>query len=566
MKQRCGISNKLKLVLALDEASKCRTLVRAIIRDRTGLSKTAARRFQSLLDWKVDIEVLFSVAGTGATAADIGSLPKPFTIVEPSVSSDPESVYDALCRGHDVDLPTYDQLKTRRPVLFTFAQYNARFASIVLEVLAGESEYSGNTEGFLIRKVVDFFLASNGICAISRKAEELARAGAQTLAVHLFQQAVVAPRDDSERVRVADSYEYGVSLQATNTSSQTDLMTQLVHDYGLVIAVPFYRERGSKKRYFVDPAMQLLAMFMMGISPEIDLLESSSFGYEVLSTHLVKCSIASTLAIQEDVRPSIQAALKKIGFGLNKPHGSISSEDDFTDYALWTSLDNMIAAQAEYQSQYRETTQHRQEMARQEKVTAEKFPVLQSKRFVPRDVDGGSFLFVDRGLIDAILGMKLCPSADGFWPPLASVAKGSSPYADGYVNFFAKRRSTSPTMYTIMVQAKDYFSSTKIDGKKLQRDLQRCRTKEISAAFGTSRLMCVASRYDKMVVSKRSYTYPRDFIMFSTDKSELLSDLMDTLDTQRNRAIVQDYTGGIPIKKQKNRKEKKRWSRKGKRK
>ena len=58
--------------------------------------------------------------------------------------------------------------------------------------------------------------------------------------------------------------------------------------------------------------MQLLALFMMGLSPEIDLLESSSFGYEVLSTHLVKCSIASTLAIQEDVRPSIQAALKKV--------------------------------------------------------------------------------------------------------------------------------------------------------------------------------------------------------------------------------------------------------------
>ena len=552
LKQRCGISNTLKLVLAIDEASTCRTLVRAIMRDRTALGETAADEFQSLLDWKVDIKVLFSVAGTGAAAAKIGSLPTPSTIVEPSISRSPESVYKALCRGYDVDLPTYDQFKTMHPVLFTFVQYNARFSSIVLEVLAKESEDFGNTEGFLIRKVVDLFIKCNGISAIAQDPEELARAGAQTLAVHLFQQPVVAPDTENERMQVADSYNYGVSLQATRTKSQTEMMTRLVHNYGLVIGLPFDGGVVAKERYFVDPAMQLLAMLMMGLSPEIDLLESSSFDYEVLSTHLVKCSIASTLAIQEDVRPSIQAALKKIGFGLNKPHATISSEDGFTDYTLWTSLDDMIAVHGSYKPQYRETRQHRQEMVPKRNVTAEEFPVLQNnKSFVPQKVDGGAFLFVDCGLIDAILGMKLCSSADGFWPPLASVAKGSSPYADGFVKFFAKRRigkKTSPTTCTIMVQAKDYFSSSQLNVKRVNGNVKRCRTKEISAAFGESRLMCVATRYDKMaVVSKTSPKYLRDFIMFSTDKSKLLSDLMKTLDTQRNGATVQHYTGGIPI-------------------
>ena len=186
-------------------------------------------------------------------------------------------------------------------------------------------------------------------------------------------------------MQVEDSYNYGLSLQAT--TSQTAVMTRLVHEYGLVIALPFDDDDKAKERYSVDSAMQLLALFMMGLSPEIDLPESSSFGYEVLSTHLVKCSIASTLAIQEDKRPSIQAALKKIGFWLNKPHATITSEDGFTDYALWTSLDDMIAVHGYYEPQYRETRQHRQEMVRKF-VTAEQFPVLQTKGFVPRDVDG----------------------------------------------------------------------------------------------------------------------------------------------------------------------------------
>ena len=539
LKQQCGISKELKLVLAIDEASTCRNLVRAIIRHHKDLGVTAAREFESLLEWKVGIKVLFSVAGTGAAPADIGSSPEFFTIVKPAISRSPELVYEALCRGHEIDLPTYKHLERTHPVLFTFVQYNGRLSSIVLEVLAKESEDSGNTAGFLIRKVVDFFMRCNAIFGIVEKPEELARAGAQTLAVHLFQKAVVVPAKESERMQVADSYEYGVSLQAQATTSQDDLMTRLIHNYGLVVALPFDGDRKAKVRYSVDSAMQLLALFMMGLSPEIDLLESSSFGYEVLSTHLVKCSIASTLAIQEDVRPSIQAALKKIGFGLNKPHATISSEDGFTDYALWTSLDDMIAVHGYYKPQYRETTQHRQEMVRKV-VTAPKFPVLQNKHFNKENVQGVEFLLVDRKLIGAIRGMSPCYDDSAcFWPPLASVSKGSSPYADGYVTFLAKRNEQS-TLCTIMVQAKDYFSSS-LNFKELQENIQRCRNKDVSAAFGDSRLMCVASRYDKMVVSKRTYGYLRDFIMFSTNKSSLLSDLMDTL----HKAIAHHFTGFI---------------------
>ena len=109
---------------------------------------TAAREFQSLLEWKVDINVRFSVAGTGAAPADIGSSPEFFTIVKPAISRSPELVYEALCRGHEIDLPTYKHLERTHPVLSTFVQYNGRFSSIVLEVLAKESEDSGNTEAF----------------------------------------------------------------------------------------------------------------------------------------------------------------------------------------------------------------------------------------------------------------------------------------------------------------------------------------------------------------------------------------------------------------------------------
>ena len=160
---------------------------------------TAAREFQSLLEWKVDIKVLFSVAGTGAAPADTGSSTEFFTIVQPSITRSPESVYKALRSEND-------QLKRTHPVLFTFVQFNARFSSTVLEELARESKDSGNTEGFLIREVVNSFIGCN---AIAQEPEELARTGAQTLAVHLFQQAVVVPQMRTN-VQVADSYDYGV--------------------------------------------------------------------------------------------------------------------------------------------------------------------------------------------------------------------------------------------------------------------------------------------------------------------------------------------------------------------
>ena len=101
LKQQCGISNELKLVLAIDDASTCRNLVRAIVWHGKDLGVTAASEFQSLLEWKVDMKVLFSVAGTGAAPADIGSSSETFTIVQPSISISPESVYDALRSGHE---------------------------------------------------------------------------------------------------------------------------------------------------------------------------------------------------------------------------------------------------------------------------------------------------------------------------------------------------------------------------------------------------------------------------------------------------------------------------------
>ena len=69
-----------------------------------------------------------------------------------------------------------------------------------------------------------------------------------------------------------------------------------------------------------------------------------------------------------------------------KPHGTISSEDDFTDYALWDSLDRMIATHGcngKYDSKYRETRQHRQEMIRKV-FEARQFRVLEANGFVQK--------------------------------------------------------------------------------------------------------------------------------------------------------------------------------------
>jgi len=453
------------------------------------------------------------------------------------------------------------------PILWKFARHNARFASIVVEVLAkSDSSQLDLGEGTLVRKVVKNFIDSNGLSHIADKPAKLAQVGAQALAVHLFQQLVNVPDDENERRKLADSYDYGIQLEAMGSGeSSSKAMKRLVHNYGLVIANAFDStlEAAKKKPFMVDDAMQLLAMVLLGVSPNINLLESSSFGYEVLSTHLVKCAIASTLAIEKAKRPTVQVALEKVGFRLNREHAGKPSTS-FYDKDLWDELGRKVALPGKYRTAYRDTTQHRQEMTCKE-VNENTFPVLlrtqpsDTTRTQPSDTTTakfelikpteGMYLLVDKDFIEAISEMTHDPSPGNdleFWPPLATVAKGSSPYADGYVNFVAGDENSWLT-YTVMVQSKDYFNSSRINTKDLMGNVERCQSQELTNAFGKHRLMCVASRLNKLVVAGECH-YFRDYMVYATDESQILSQLMARLDEQRNNGVLRKFTGAVSLK------------------
>ena len=155
---------EFKLVLAIDEASTCRNLVRAVLQNHVDFGNAAATKFKSLFDdWSLNVKVLFSVAGTGGAPADIGPLPDNYTIIPPLISEAPEKVYDALCVQFKLAtvLPSYDELSKKLPILSTFVRYNARFASIVVRVLAAEMQNNmdASEQGPLIRCVVRMFCA-----------------------------------------------------------------------------------------------------------------------------------------------------------------------------------------------------------------------------------------------------------------------------------------------------------------------------------------------------------------------------------------------------------------------
>ena len=166
--------------------------------------------------------------------------------------------------------------------------------------------------------------------------------------------------------------------------------------------------------------------------------------------------------------------------------------------------------------------------------------MLRGKSFEKQDAKGEEYLLVDKDLIKGILEMQhdLSPGNDFIsWPPLATVAKGSSPYADGYVNFIAKSRAAvNARLHTfkfmVMVQPKDYFNSY-IRTTELMENIQRCRSQELTDLFGDRRLMCVASRLNKMLVVAQCDIF-RDYIVYATDRSQILTQLMSKLDKRRN--------------------------------
>ena len=86
-------SNKLKVVICLDEAYNCPILVRSIIAKPKYMSQRVA---STLFKDIQDIKIVFSCAGTKATRASVGSCDDNYRAIDPVATTDGagEAIFD----------------------------------------------------------------------------------------------------------------------------------------------------------------------------------------------------------------------------------------------------------------------------------------------------------------------------------------------------------------------------------------------------------------------------------------------------------------------------------------
>jgi hypothetical protein len=181
----------LKLGVAIDESSTCKTLVRSII-DNQHISTIAVAAGLEL-DTEA-LQVRFAIGGTGAATGTIGSNTANFSAVYPSATTMTADLCN-LFLGDDVCLilpgeteprkVTYEKIIDKLPVLATLMM-NGRMSSIAARELRGWDKSYAVVEAELFSRTVASYIASSGMKSLAVKPELRLLVAACAFAVHLF--------------------------------------------------------------------------------------------------------------------------------------------------------------------------------------------------------------------------------------------------------------------------------------------------------------------------------------------------------------------------------------------
>jgi len=317
-----------RIVYAFDEASICPLFVRALIAEPEECAKAIITTYK---DQGLAIDVVFSVAGTGVSRGSIGSnIENMKVFTKTNAMQDPKAVYESLCSEFPAIKVKYDEIRNQQPVLHVLMEHNARMMSIVIHCLSEDPNLDkGSNANDIVMQTIDRFMESNGMwqlafskeddCSKRRgRMKQQVLVGCQVLAEHLFGQSVQISADKQECEEMALTLDYGLKFDTDNLPLKEKWM--LVQKYGLLVPVEF-PDGGGKldKPFTLDPAMQLVALYMLQPPrPRHDsslMLAASSYGFEVLSTHILKAALAASLAVAFDDRPTVGEILqKKLGF------------------------------------------------------------------------------------------------------------------------------------------------------------------------------------------------------------------------------------------------------------
>ncbi|CAB9528636.1 expressed unknown protein [Seminavis robusta] len=426
---------RLKLVLAIDEAKSCPHVIRGILRFPKYM-KTLVRDVLKDNGMTIDkrkFSLLISVGGTGVASSTMGSLPRNFSILKPYHEDNWKAVINSNLKQDPLDVmvtwsPTAVTIKSIKDILDHYPvlaelMKNGRVASIALEELRKCSiQRKEVLEGPIANACVKQFMASNGMNPIADQPEEQKIAASAALAVHLFGENddfdMEVPQNQGEVATWASQMDF------FKFSADISVKT-LVGTYGLLEPSRAITDNDQGKK--ISPPLkmtmsqQLIAAFMLGLGLD-SMLQQSWFGFELMSTHFVKCAIAASVLVHKKKRPSIMYALSCLGFQVNE------GVTDDSVIATWDKLDDLCAASTLPKSD--RTVYH--DRTRQLNVGLKinkgqggangKKPTLQ----------------IERVLLHALTNSV--SRIRHFGAPIACVNEGKSKLADGMVTFFAFKR------------------------------------------------------------------------------------------------------------------------------
>ena len=553
-----GIGITFKAVVAIDEASSCPNIVRSVLRDKTVVTGAMDT---CLVDMGIadeddmpKIEIQVTIAGTGVGQSTLGSPRGSFVVVSPS-HEDPsirERLFDRELESHlglplfskHRDIPSiqsFEHLRTCLPVVATLMQ-NGRMGSIAFAEM-NQLPYGGPPikEASLVDKIVSRYMHSNGLCPLAAHHRKDAKraAAALALAVHLFrnQFKTKPPTDRTEFHEWSTAMHFGFPANSSIDIS----VQQLVANFGLLEPVENFSDivPGTKEispPFVMKEAQQLVAAHMLEVSVE-GMLELSPWGIEVFSTHVVKTVIAASCAIDFKSRPSLQDALKTIGFGIDANATSESVQKQWADLSDWIVVGcNKNSIDPKLNVANHETMA----FAVEPRIIGDSDD---------EEEDKYKYLQIDCNAAAALKGMEeneTMTETKLSARPIAFGNYGNSQLPDGFVTFHAKNNKMSVCKkWNIMVQSKDYFG-TSIDAKSLNKLAERSKSHLLDSMFGKNRLFAVASGH-KSVVASHKTKVKGECIPYnlSADHSMLMKGLLELL-SQNEKSRIEKFAVRIP--------------------
>ena len=548
----------LTVVVGIDEASSCPTVVRSIISVKPATASRALRQFvfQKLMENKdaresreahkmtENLKFIFSIAGTGAASSTIGSDSGRFEHNTPSAANH-SYLYPRMAlkeREIKLCLPggiypsviTLESIEKSLPILHCMIE-NARMASIALKELRdrAKSYIQAIVEKAIVDTVCRLFIRSNGLWLMSDKPITKSAVGACAFAMMLFQEDTPVFGSTAEKERYFSNFSCGLDFDLGVTKmfeahTQEAARKILVAKFGLL--EPTYDTTETTKSFVMQPSQQLIALNLLGIELS-QLVRADPYGFEVLSTHTMKAALAASSVVAWEGRKSVKETLESVGCMVDK------NGTDPATKTQWEELGDFFVVRHTYE--------------KRKFVTPTRLLNAELEVFTR---DNKKFLYIEKAyrkdLAEAIADMS---NDSIFHPPITAVNYGSSALADGFITcLIAKNEGTEieskkkSIRFSPMNQAKDKLGySGKPKGpmpvSKLRAHAERCSDPILNKLFGEKRLLFVSTPTSQRFVKReKSLKVLRPWLPRALDQCKILENLMATLSSRRTKQYRQE--------------------------